>query len=386
VTEASRDRLAPLTGLRFGAAFGILLFHFGAPLTAGAPAWVDRVRTGGYAWVGLFYVLSGFVLAWANPAPMTAAERRAFWLARFARIYPAYLLAFVLVAPFALERWEGGGHLAPLKAAVVAVTTLLLLQAWAPPIARLWNTPGWSTSVIAAFYAAFPFVAASLARRSRRGLAAAAVAAWGASLALPLLYLATRPDGVVPAVTWGEPSWLAALKFHPIARAGEFVCGVALGLLHRRGLRLRGVGAPAALLALGVAVAVLAWGEAPYVLVHNGLLVPLFAVAVLGLAPDGGPVGRALGSAPARALGDAAFALYALQEPLWLWARALAAPDRTAPASAGFVVAFALGASAIAVVVSRVLERPARRALRAALGAEHRSAPVAPPPAQRQSA
>ena len=98
------DRLASLTGLRFVAALGIVFFHFGSPLLAGAPAWADRLQLGGHAWVSLFYVLSGFVLAWANPNPMGRAERRAFYAARLARLYPAYLLAFVLSAPFVMER------------------------------------------------------------------------------------------------------------------------------------------------------------------------------------------------------------------------------------------------------------------------------------------
>jgi peptidoglycan/LPS O-acetylase OafA/YrhL len=362
------DRLAALTGLRFAAALGILLFHQGAPLVAGAPAWVERLRAGGHVWVGLFYVLSGFVLARANPTPMAPPERRAFWAARLARLYPAYLLAFLLAAPFALERWAGGGPLATLKAAAVAAAALLLVQAWLPPVARLWNAPGWSTSVVLAFYAAFPFAVAPLARLSRRGLWRALTAAWALSLAFPLAWLWLEPDGdAVAHLTWNEPPWLVALKFHPVARAGEFLAGVALGLLHRRGLRLPRGGGAAAPLALAAAAAIVAWGGAPYVLLHNGLLVPLFALAIVALAGGSGLLARALGSAPARVLGDAAFALYALQEPLWLWARRLSG-DPGGAASPGFVLAYAAGAIALSVVVARGLERPARRALRAALG------------------
>lgn len=370
------DRLAALTGLRFAAALGILLYHYGGPLLASAPAWMERVRVGGHVWVGLFYVLSGFVLARAHPTPMSAGERRGFWVARLARLYPAYLLAFLLAAPFALERWEGAGVVASGKAAIVALAALLLVQAWVPRIARLWNAPGWSTSVILSFYVAFPFVAARLARLSRRGLALALAGAWALSLAFPLAWLALRPDGPVADMTWQEPGWLEALKFHPVARAGEFVAGVALGLLVRRGLALPPRAAPAAPAALAAAVAVLAWGGAPYVLLHNGLLAPLFAVAVLGLASGAGPAARALASGPARVLGDASFALYALQEPLWHWARRLTGGS-TAPPSAAFVLAFAAVAIVLAVAVSRGLERPARRALRAAFGGEGRSDPAA---------
>lgn len=363
--RARRDRLPALTGLRFAAALGILLFHYGGPLVAGAPASLERVREGGYVWVGLFYLLSGFVLARAFPAPMGPDARRAFWIARVARLYPAYLLAFVLSAPFALERWAGHGGPGAAKAIGVGLAALLLVQAWFPPVARLWNTPGWSTSVVLAFYAAFPFLAARLARLSRRGLLAALAGAWAASLALPLAWLALRPDGPVADLTWNEPLWLEALKFHPLARGGEFLAGIALGLLERRGqLRAPPLAAGAAALAV---IALLALGGVPYVLLHNGVLVPLFAVIVLGLARADGAVARALGSPAARTLGDASFSLYALQEPLWLWSRRLLAPDPAAPASAAFALAFAAAAIAISVAVSTLLERPARRALRAAL-------------------
>jgi peptidoglycan/LPS O-acetylase OafA/YrhL len=376
------DRLAALTGLRFAAALGILLYHQGGPVLAGAPAWAERIRTGGHVWVGLFYLLSGFVLAWAHPVPMASAERRAFWAARLARLYPAYLLAFLLAAPFALERWAAGGPFASAKAAAAAAAALLLVQAWFPPIARLWNAPGWSTSVVLAFYAAFPFAAARLSRLSRRGLWVALGSAWAVSLAFPLAWLLLRPDGDVPNLTWYEPPWLVALKFHPLARAGEFLAGVALGLLHRRGLALPRAASAAAPLALVAAIAIVGSGGAPYVLLHNGLLAPLFAVAIVGLAQGTGPLARVLGSAPARALGDASFALYALQEPLWLWARRLAGEPQ-APASRAFVVAFSAAAIGIAVAVSRWLERPARRALRAALRGGPHPARAGPLPLAR---
>lgn len=357
-------RVDALSGLRFWAALGILLFHYGGAFTAGLPAWVERLRTGGHVWVGLFYVLSGFVLAYANPRPLDASGQRAFWTARFARLYPAYLLAFALYAPFALERWEGSGAAGIAKGAVVALACLTLTQAWLPPIARIWNPPGWSTSVVASFYLAFPRLLRVLAPRSRTALWVVAAAAWGASLGLPLLYVTIAPDGAGAEILAREPRWLEALKFHPLARAGEFVAGVALGLLVRtRGVRLGRAGGPAALAALAAGAALLAWGDAPYVFLHNGLIVPLFAIVVLGLASDARSVlARLLGSRLGRDLGDASFALYALQDPLWRTARALHGDP--APASAAFTAGFVVLAVVIAVAVSRGLERPARRWLR----------------------
>lgn len=372
-------RLPALAGLRFCAALALLLFHHAGPLAAGAPPPLEAIRTSGHVWVGLFYVLSGFVLARAYPRPLAAGERREFWAARLARLYPAYLLAFLLAAPFAIERWAVASPAATAKAAAVALASLLLLQAWFPPVARLWNAPGWSTSVVLAFYAAFPFAVGRLSRLGRRGLWAAAAGAWTLSLAAPLLWLALRPDGAVADYTWNEPRWLLALKFHPVARAGEFLAGVALGLLHARGdLSLGRAAAASGPAALAAVLGILGWAGAPYPLLHNGLLVPLFAVVILSVASGRGPMARLLGWGPARTLGDASFAVYVLQEPLWMWGRALT--GQRGDESAAFVAGWAAATVVVALLVARVVERPARRALRGLIG---RAWAPAPPPAPR---
>jgi len=365
--EAREERLAALTGLRFLAALALLLFHVGAALAAHLPGALGRVQRGGFVWVSVFYVLSGFVLARAHPAPMPPAARRAFWTARLARLYPAYLVGFLLSAPFAAERWVGAGPSGLARMAIVAAASLLLVHAWAPPIARAWNAPGWSTSVVLSFYALFPFAAARLGRLSRRWLLAAAAAAWVAALAAPAAYALLRPEGAHPELLAREPPLLETLKFHPIFRAPEFLVGVALGLWHRRGGSL-GRAAPAAA-ALGVCgtIAAIAWGALPYLPLHDGLLAPLSALAVLGLAEGRGLLARGLASRPLRALGDASFALYAIQEPLWRIARAW--PGSGAPPSPAFVAAFCAAAIGASLAVARWVERPARRFIRARLAA-----------------
>src|SRR5207237_536668 len=75
-------------------------------------------------------------------------------------------------------------------------------------------------------------------------------------------------------------------------------------------------GALAAGAMAGIAAALIAGPSIPYPLLHNGLLVPLFAALVFGLAQGGGVLGRALASRPLVALGDASYALYILQFPL----------------------------------------------------------------------
>ena len=163
-----------------------------------------------------------------------------------------------------------------------------------------------------------------------------------------------------------EPAWLEIVKFHPLARVPEFLAGVALGLLHARRVRLGRLAPFAAFAGLGGSALLVASGAVPALALHNGALLPLHALALLGLAEGGGLAGRVLGCRPLRALGDASFALYLLQDPLWRAAKALS-PFEDAIAPAPFVIAFALGAVAVAVAVTRLFEPHARRLLRSRL-------------------
>jgi len=89
-----RHKLPPiksLTSLRFFAAIYVVLFHESAnpghfvffPLAA-------RFVASGYTAVTLFFVLSGFILAYNYGR---IRSRKEFWISRFARIYPVYFLS-----------------------------------------------------------------------------------------------------------------------------------------------------------------------------------------------------------------------------------------------------------------------------------------------------
>lgn len=66
ISAAARPHLASLTSLRFLAAFLIVLFHNGDSIASRAPAWVGNMIEGGPVGVGLFFVLSGFILVYST--------------------------------------------------------------------------------------------------------------------------------------------------------------------------------------------------------------------------------------------------------------------------------------------------------------------------------
>lgn len=94
-------RLASLDLLRLLSAFAVVIFHFGFRGSAGAERFLEAgypeiadVAIYGYLGVNLFFLISGFVIAWS------AENRRftAFAIARFARLYPGYLTCMSMTA------------------------------------------------------------------------------------------------------------------------------------------------------------------------------------------------------------------------------------------------------------------------------------------------
>ena len=101
--------------------------------------------------VSLFFVLSGFVLAWSR-SPSDSTSR--FYRRRFARIYPAYVVSLALgIGLMMLD----GGRVDPIALAFA----LTLTQDWVPDpdIYYAINPVSWSLSCEAAFYLLFPFAA-----------------------------------------------------------------------------------------------------------------------------------------------------------------------------------------------------------------------------------
>lgn len=346
--------LPALTGLRFLAAAHVVVYHALRPALVDAKPGLAAVTASGASAVTLFFVLSGFVLVHVYGP---SVEVRAFWGARFARLAPLYWAALLLALPIgviARARGVVSDELGPASLALVATG----LQAWVPPAALRWNPPAWSLSCELFFYALFPVVARTLGRCTRRSALAVGAGAWLAGVALPLAYLAADPDGLgAPRIT-DESFWLNAVKLAPLARLPDFLVGVTAGVLFRNGARVpRGVGP----VALAATLALAASGVAPALLLHNGLLAPLFALLVCWLAVDDGPLARVLSMRASLLLGEASYALYLLHVPLFLWAMALTRQTSLTPTRALLVGALALP---VAVAAHLAIERPARMWLR----------------------
>ena len=186
------------------------------------------LRTG-YAPVSVFFVLSGFVLAYSYSLEtrFSSDSIRKFAVARFARIYPGYFCGLLLMIPFVLP--PSFKNLTVLDMAR-APLSLLMLQSWIPETAISWNGPGWSISVEMLFYLSFPVLGVSLWKlRNRTAWLTAAALIWLFSMLLPLwsVSASVQDFGTVSALVDVPTSNHIAnfIRFHPLVRLPEFCFG-----------------------------------------------------------------------------------------------------------------------------------------------------------------
>lgn len=368
MTSDARPHLAALTSVRFFAAAHVVLFHtvghFSPALLALGPSAVDNILSSGYVGVSLFFVLSGFILAYnyVDGNGAFRGTRRSFWWARFARIYPVYLVGLVLDLPRYL--WETYAQGAFLKQTLwigaVGLATLTLVQAWIPLFSGQLNPPGWSLAAEAFFYLVFPLLIPILARWRVRTLLIAWLGVWFASLLSAGWY-----ECCVPHI-W---MWTTVFRFLPIVRFPEFFLGVLLARLWSAGAfrTLQGRQTGNWLLLAG-SVALLAILSAspqlPFMVLHNSLLSPLFALIIVLLAGSAQRPSRALSWRPLVRLGESSYALYILHYPVGLLFFAGTRELGLAEGSLWITFAYLATVVAISLAVHRWVERPARQWLR----------------------
>lgn len=312
-----RPELDSITGLRFFAAFFVVVYHYAPALFAHSPSAVRNLVASGYTAVGLFFVLSGFVLSYRYlEQGGFRGTKRAFWVARLARIYPAYLAGFLLAAPFVIGASLAVNSLsaAAAKLSVNAVLALALLQSWTPFTAWYWNTPGWSLSTEVFFYFCFPLAAPLVCRLGRVQALIAIALLYIAAIAGPAALIWISQTAQAPPL----PIPQLAIEVNPLFRLPEFLIGVLLGRVYLLRDRTRHP-ANQWLAPLGLAVVLIVLCAAPAIprpLLSGGLLAPATALLIYGLA-DGTSLLEPLLSNPVIVrLGEASYSIYILQWPI----------------------------------------------------------------------
>ncbi len=233
VTVEKLGDLPPLTGLRFFAAFFIFVGH-ATPMMlkfTPSPQLVINV-TNCFLEVGmeLFFVLSGFVIHYnyADVGRLPHSQNLArFYIARFARIYPLYVLFL------ALQHVLYGGDLRA-TAFFLGMTQswVFVLFGGVPLFGHLSAFITWSISTEWFFYCLYPIVAWLLTMTRHRLAAALALAALAllGLVQVVFLYLHDQEANAFAQAVWGPPGiafWGWLLSLSPVGRLPPFLIGVA---------------------------------------------------------------------------------------------------------------------------------------------------------------
>ena len=222
-----------LTSLRFVACFMVVMFHYEGALFGRYS--LMPVSSTGFLGVTFFFVLSGFILCHRySGVDFSRNELYQFYAARFARVYPFYIISVVLSLPALINAdlyFQDTGQ--KTSAALLTAGPVLAvagLHAWLPGAACSVNCPTWSISNEVFFYLCFPFLLRML-RTSAVRLAGAACLCWLASTAVFLAVwqvFGGNHQLMTTQATIDMASDLAAqfIKFFPLGHLHEFIAGM----------------------------------------------------------------------------------------------------------------------------------------------------------------
>lgn len=337
-----RDTLGSLTGVRFVAAMGVFLFHFGAASSqrAGAPHALTTFLSNGNMGVSFFFTLSGFILTYTYEGRILGIRDAArFLYARFARLYPVYILALLLAAPVLTRPLTLGE----------GIKVLLMVQSWTSftdTTPNAWVSAAWTLSIEMFFYLIFPILLAGVLRLSARQAIAV-----GSLLAVVVCALAV-PE-YAPGVKDPLPIWSALGAPLPLLRATEFALGMCAARVYLLATlaSLHVLSGWKTTLTAAAIVLILASTHRPQIV---SIATVFFPLLLLQLAEGSGALSKLLGSRILILLGGASYSLYMLHGTVREWARVwLHAPFDA------LLTPFA--AVALSIATYLLWERPAQR-------------------------
>lgn len=353
---SGKDRIAPLTSLRFFAAFFVVFYHLQGVVIP-MPS-INQMALG----VSFFFVLSGFILSTVYPDATKMSLPR-FYASRLARLWPVHALCvFAVVFAYDTAMLTDGFWLPKV------LTNLGMLHAWIPQYGYVFslNSVSWSISAEFGFYLLFPALAAS--RQVGK-----VVILIGILVAIGLFLLEFNH-----ATVWSEDPWkfsaVLLVSQSPFARLFEFAVGVWAARVFRerrysgfiaRHANVFEVGAILLLLAFGVfsryvVAAVLERGFhifGSWLDVAGGVLV--FAFMIFVFAHSAGALSRGLSNRVLVFLGEASFALYMVHQLIIKYAMTKGWTTLLSWPLTLLLLCLVIGITSVAVYV--LWERPMRR-------------------------
>lgn len=363
-------RLNALTGSRFFAATSVLAYHFWVNHASLLPGIAGKLASQGSVAVSFFFVLSGFVLTHVYFA--RAARPRIFWRARFARIYPAYAMAFALALPFYIAR-ATQAHMSVTHQALVITTDAAMFQSWMPWTFNGVNGPGWSLATEVFFYALFPALIVLVRRVKMRSFLAIGMAWWLVCLTLHLVIWSMRSQSADPGLVY----WLDGVNMaNPILRSAAFVLGMCTAIIYRH-VQGRWPTQPIVngskwsfaawtVMELGSLALTIGLLVQPWIPAHLTITIivsPVFGLLIFLLAQQRGALARVLSIPVLVILGEISYGIYIFQIPVYTLFNSAIATLQVYPGPIMSGAVYFTMLVACALVSLYCVERPLKRAI-----------------------
>lgn len=341
-------KLNQLTFTRFLAALAVVFFHSGGDFGFFK---IPAIFTAGLAAVSYFYVLSGFVMAYAYYRPERKLNLLNYGLARFARIYPIYIFAFIVTCFYYI-------NVIPKTRFKEFAANLFLYQAWIPKYSTSYNITAWSLSVEVFFYALVPILIWVVARQPVRRLIWLSVGFWALSQLIHSSLIVQFSSSLTPQF----------LGYFPIFHLNAFLLGFVGGIwhLHQPAPIARSTSLNIALLILATSATLFAlysnlhYGFGATFSLNVGLLAPLFLIVILTLASDSSFISKFFSHPRLILLGDASYALYILHVPLRWWLEYLFSYFSISLAPEIFLSIYLSSVLIVCVLIYKYVEAPAK--------------------------
>ncbi len=303
----------------------------------------------------------GYVLTYNYADRGKNLSKREFWLARFSRLYPVYLLVLIISVSMLQEEWQARSHAEFWQGIIL---TPFVLQGWSPSVATFWNTVAWTLTSECVLYAAFPWLIRLPWPKKPLRLVALLITLWIVGLLPHTLYLYLNPDHIVgPVDRYSSSQLIRFLKYTPLPYVCTFLSGVTLGKLQLALVltpRQRLVLSSVSLAIVGIFFYFLV-GRTPYLLMHGGLMTPVFAALVLGLSGPH-PISALFSWRPLLLIGESSYCLYLLHFNVFQLLHTYHVPERLHLAALDPWLSYAI-LILLALAVFRFVEIPARRAI-----------------------
>jgi peptidoglycan/LPS O-acetylase OafA/YrhL len=266
--------------------------------------------------VGYLYVLSGFVMALVYFRPEEKFNITGYWRARFTRIYPLYIIAFLLTCYYYLDSIL---RIKPQK----ILANIFVVQSWIPAYSQSFNYVAWSMTVEFFFYAVFPFFTLWAYHRSTKYLIRFSLIFWAMSqLIYHILWIAYFPE---------RKDFIA---YFPAFHLNSFILGAVGGIWYLREGKAQAIKPKTIYILLIISMTFIAGYSiisSNYVLSlpHGlqptaGLLAPFMIIFIVALSIDKSRLSNFLNHPYLVALGEASYGMYILHIPLaWLLDRYL---------------------------------------------------------------